>query len=117
MAGPVPSPPQLPWTERSGAVRIRVHVQPRSSRSRLVGVHAGSLKVQLHAPPADGAANQELIRLLADCLGVAKGSVRILQGLTARDKLVEVETGSPGRLIQRLRGVLGISVDNQGGGD
>lgn len=109
-----------PWSESERGLRIRVRVQPRSSRSRVTGVHAGALKVQVNSPPADGAANQELVRLLASWLGVAKSAVTIVRGRSGRDKLVEVASSSPQALGERLAGALAgsaaaVSVDNDTG--
>ena len=72
-------------------VRFSVHVQPRASQTEVAGVHGTALKVRLHAPPVDGAANDELIAFLAAELGVPKRSVRILAGLSSREKTVEIE--------------------------
>jgi uncharacterized protein (TIGR00251 family) len=58
-----------------GSVTIDVRVIPRASRSEVVGLHDGALKVRLAAPPVDGAANAELIKLLAKKFGVAKSEV------------------------------------------
>jgi uncharacterized protein (TIGR00251 family) len=63
-------------------IRIRVHVQPRASRSEIVGVHGDALKVRLLAPPVDGAANAALVALLADRLGISERAVRIVSGAT-----------------------------------
>ena len=86
---------------RGGAVRFAVRVQPRSSRNAIEGVLGGALKVRLTAPPVDGAANEALIALLADELGVAKRAVRIVGGETGRNKIVEVE-GVTAESIERL---------------
>ena len=74
-----------------GAVRFGVRVQPRSSRTEVAGVHAGALKVRLHAPPVDGAANEALVAFLAEALGVPRRQVRIVAGASSRAKVVEVE--------------------------
>lgn len=71
-------------------VRFAVRVQPRASRTSIEGVHGGALKVRLNAPPVDGAANDALVALLADALGVPKRAVRIVAGESARSKIVEV---------------------------
>ena len=71
-------------------VRVSVHVQPRASRSEIIGQHGAALKVRLQAPPVDGAANEALVHLLADSLGVPRGSVRVVAGVTSRTKTVEV---------------------------
>lgn len=76
-------------------VRFRVHVQPRASRTEIVGRHGAALKVRLHAPPVDGAANDELISFLAKALGVSRRAVRIVSGQSSRGKTVEVEGVSP----------------------
>jgi uncharacterized protein (TIGR00251 family) len=76
---------------RDGAVRLTVHVQPRASRSEIVGLHGAALKVRLQAPPVDGAANAALVALLADRLGVPRRAVRIVAGATSRSKTVEIE--------------------------
>lgn len=70
---------------------MHVHVQPRASRSEVVGTHGAALKVRLLAPPVDGAANEALVSLLAQELGVPRRAVRIVQGATSRAKIVEIE--------------------------
>ena len=77
-------------TPRDGAVRFSVRVQPRSSRSGLDGVHGDALRVRVQSPPVEGAANEAVVAVLADALGVPKGSVRLVSGATSRSKVVEV---------------------------
>ena len=70
--------------ERQGSgVRFRVRLQPRASRDEIAGVHGGALKIRLHAPPVDGAANEALV--------APRRAIRIVTGATSRTKLVEVE--------------------------
>ncbi|HET9799063.1 MAG TPA: DUF167 domain-containing protein [Gemmatimonadaceae bacterium] len=76
---------------RGGAVRVAVHVQPRASRSEIVGLHGAALKVRLQAPPVDGAANDALIALLAERLGVPRRAVRVVAGAASRAKTVEID--------------------------
>ena len=81
----------MAWLEElDGGVRIRVRVQPRASRTEVVGEHDGALRIRIAAPPVDGEANAELVRFLAKRLGVAKSRVRIVAGETGRMKSVEV---------------------------
>ena len=82
--------PELTVTEQDGAVRFSVRVQPRSSRRDIVGLHGTSLKICVHAPPVDGAANDEVIDVLADALKVPRRNVRIVSGDGSRNKVVEV---------------------------
>ena len=85
----------------AGGVRFTVRVQPRASRSEVCGVHGDALKVRLAAPPVDGAANDALLALLADELGVARRSVRIVSGLASRTKVIQVD-GIESGPIERL---------------
>jgi uncharacterized protein len=61
----------------------------------------GVLRVRVAAPPIEGAANQALLRLLADELGVARRSVRLVAGAAGRQKLVVVEGISPEEVLSR----------------
>jgi len=81
---------------------ITVRVIPRAGRSELAGTRDGSLLVRLHAPPVDGAANVELIALLADILGVPRRDVTITSGATSRRKRVKVVGITADRAASRL---------------
>ena len=75
------------WYEVRGQdCLLRVRVQPRSSREGIDGVRNGRLRVRVCSPPADGAANESLIRLLAHALGVPKTHISLLRGAKNRDK-------------------------------
>jgi uncharacterized protein (TIGR00251 family) len=89
-AGARSRPPLSPLAAASDGVRLRVRVQPRASRSELMGVRGDELKVRVAAPPMDGAANEALVRLLADRIGVAPSSVTIRGGAWSRSKTVVV---------------------------
>ncbi len=68
------------------SVEFKVRVIPRASRTEIVGLIEGALKVRLKAPPVDGAANEELVKFLSKKLGVAKGNVEIIAGQTSKIK-------------------------------
>ena len=87
--------------ERSGAVRFSVRVQPRNARSAVAGVHAGALKVKLQAAPVDGAANEELLTLLAEWLDVPARAVAIVSGANSRAKFVEISGVSADQVRRR----------------
>jgi uncharacterized protein (TIGR00251 family) len=70
---------------------IDVRVIPRASKSGIAGMRGDAVLVRLHAAPVDGAANAELIEVLADALGVPKRAVSIVAGERARQKRVRVE--------------------------
>ena len=71
--------------------KVTLHIVPRAKSTEIAGVHGDAVRVRVAAPPADGAANTELLRFLADRLGVPKGKVRIVAGALGRRKVIEVE--------------------------
>ena len=87
-------------------VRFAVQVQPRASRTEIVGVHGDALKVRVAAPPVDGAANEELSRHLAKQLGIAASAVQVVGGATGRRKIVQVEGITTDQARTRLLGKL-----------
>ncbi|WP_394824275.1 DUF167 domain-containing protein [Pendulispora albinea] len=90
-------------TTADGVARFAVHARPRAQRSAIASVRDGVLDVRIAAPPADGLANQELLRFLAEVLGVGRQSVRLARGASSREKLVEVTGLSPSEIERRLR--------------
>ena len=91
---------------RSGGVELDLVVQPRASRSVLVGVHGGRLKVSLAAPPVDGEANAALVELLSSLLSVPKRAVLLLRGESGRRKTVVIEGADVEALRVAFAGVL-----------
>ena len=75
---------------KDGALILHVRVQPRSSKCAIVGVEDETLKVKLTAPPAEGEANEQLIKLLSKELGVPKSNIQIIRGETSRNKTLEI---------------------------
>ncbi len=76
--------------EGAGGAVLELLVQPRASRTRVVGEHDGRLKIQLAAPPVDGEANAALLAFLADALSVKRADVALLAGETGRRKRVRI---------------------------
>lgn len=83
-------------------VAIWVHVQPRASRTECSGIHGQALKIRVAAPPADGAANNELCRFLARSCEVPLNAIRILSGAGGRQKRVLVKGRSVEQLCKRF---------------
>ncbi len=92
----------LKITEREGAVRFAVRVQPRSSRTGIDGMRGDAVRVRVAAPPVDGAANEAVIEVLAESLGVPKRSIEIVSGATSRNKVVQVSGMSAEQLRSRI---------------
>jgi len=72
-------------------VVLSVRVVPRAARSGLAGMRDGALLVRLTSPPVEGAANAELIEVMAKALGVAKRAVSIVSGERGRLKRVRID--------------------------
>jgi uncharacterized protein len=69
-------------------VYLHVKVQPRASQNQVDGPLGDELKIRITAPPVDAAANEALVRFLADALGCARGAVQIVRGQTSRHKVL-----------------------------
>lgn len=84
---------EMPYLTLStdGTVLLRLHVQPKASKSRIVGLHDSCLKLAVAAPPVEGKANKEVVKFLAAILGVPARDVTVRSGIQARRKLVAVK--------------------------
>lgn len=71
-------------------MRIYVKVTPRSSQRKVEKISEGEYKVHLNSAPVEGAANKELIELLADHFNVAKSRINIVGGKSTRVKMVDI---------------------------
>lgn len=84
---------------------LRVRVQPRASRSEIVGWRAdGVLSVRVAAPPVEGRANAAVAALLAGALDLRPSAVTVERGARGRDKLVRVEGVTLEEIRRRITG-------------
>ena len=79
----------LPYSKAKDGIIIEVKVDPRSSRNEIVGVVDKTVRIKLTAPPVEGAANEQLIKLLAERFDIRKSDVIIMKGESSRHKLVK----------------------------
>jgi len=79
-----------------------VRVKPRAKTSRVVRAEGISIDVALAAPPVDGKANDELLRVLSEALGVPRSALEIVRGASSRRKVVEVHGVSEAEVVARL---------------
>ena len=91
--------------EGDAPVRFSVRLTPRGGADRVDGVVDGVLRARVAAPAVDGAANQALLRLLADVLDVPRRDVRLVTGTTARTKVIAVAGVGVERLLERWPGL------------
>lgn len=83
-----------------------MHAQPGARRTEVAGLHGGSLKVRLAAPPVEGKANAALVEFIAAALGVPRRLVKVTRGETSREKVLLVADAAcdPARLLRPDRG-------------
>src|SRR5512135_3904161 len=85
-------PMNLPAFMRvSGAdVCLAIKLQPRASKNEIGEALGNELKIKVTAPPVDAAANEALVRLLAEVLDCPRGAVQLARGHTSRHKQLVV---------------------------
>jgi len=83
-------------------VQLTVRVIPRASKPGIAGTRDGALLVRLQSRPIEGAANAELIEILAKALHVPRGSISIIAGERSRQKRVRIEGVSEDDVNTRL---------------
>ncbi len=81
---------------------LRVKVQPRASRSEIGEVLGQELKIKITAPPVDSAANEALVRFLAEVLGCPRGAVQLVRGPTSRHKVIAIRGMKADEVAARL---------------
>ena len=87
-----------------GGSALPVKVVPRASKNEIVGIGPdGALKIRVTAPPVEGAANEAVIELLAQVLGIPKSNIDIVAGLTNTSKLVSLIGINPAQVDERLK--------------
>jgi len=82
---------EMPFQRSKKGVTLKIKVEPRSSRKGISGVVGDAIKIKVNAPPVGGAANEELIEVLSEEFGIKKTSIKILRGISSRNKVVEIE--------------------------
>ena len=66
---------------------LAVRAQPGAKKNGVIGEHQGALKVAVTAPAEDGRANEALVEVLKDWLGVRRSELELLTGRTNRNKV------------------------------
>jgi uncharacterized protein (TIGR00251 family) len=92
---------------RDGCV-LTLWVRPGASRAGVTGLHGAALGVRVTAPPARGAANREVLAVVAAALGVRPGDLALEAGAGGRQKRVRVRTLSVEEVRARLAPVLSV---------
>ena len=90
------------FTQRDRTLTFAVRVVPRASRSEFTGEHDGALRVRIAAPALEGAANRELLRLLAKSFQLPQSAVEIVSGNSSKNKVVRIHGADAAKLGQLL---------------
>jgi uncharacterized protein (TIGR00251 family) len=85
---------------------LNVKVVPGASRDRLAGRYGDGVKVQVSAPPEKGKANDAVIKVIADALGLRAGDVVLLRGHSTPRKTLQINSLDQTTLEDRLREIL-----------
>lgn len=85
---------------------MAVHVQPKSSRDAVCGLHGERLKIALTSPPVDGKANKALLLFVASFLKTAKSNLELQSGLSSRKKVVKIKNLTYKEVSERLGNIL-----------
>ncbi|QIM69711.1 DUF167 family protein YggU [Basfia succiniciproducens] len=67
-------------------LRLRIFLQPKASRDKIIGIHDDELKIAITAPPVDGAANAHLLKYLSKAFKVPKSAIILEKGELNRHK-------------------------------
>jgi uncharacterized protein (TIGR00251 family) len=89
-------------TTTAAGICLAVKLQPRASKNEIGPSQGNEIKIRVTAPPVEGAANEALIRFLAETLGCARSAVRIVRGQSSRHKTVAVAGVSAAEARARL---------------
>ncbi len=71
-------------------MKIFVRVKPRARQKKIEKVGKNQYVVSVKEPPQEGKANYALIKALSEYFGVSQTQIKILRGLTSRQKCVEI---------------------------
>lgn len=73
-------------------MKIKIYIQPNSKKSGYAGLYDGIPKLKITAPPVDGAANSEIIKIFSKLLNIPKSDIIISSGQASRLKILDINT-------------------------
>jgi hypothetical protein len=81
---------------------LAVKARPGAKKNAVLGEENGMVRISVTAPPEDGRANEALIELLRDWLGVKRSQIELLKGQTSREKAFLIRGMTAEALSQQL---------------
>jgi uncharacterized protein (TIGR00251 family) len=89
-------------SEKPEGCLLKCWIQPRSSRSTIIGIHGDALKIALTAPPVDGKANKELLKFMAKYFKLPQRGIQITAGESSRSKTILINGLNKDIIIQKF---------------
>jgi len=90
--------------ETSAGTLLAIKLQPRASKNEIGAPLGGELKIKVTAPPVDAAANEALVKFLAEKLDCPRGKVELIRGHTSRHKTILLHGFKPEKVLPKLSG-------------
>jgi uncharacterized protein (TIGR00251 family) len=81
---------------------LSVRAQPGARKNAVIGEHGGALKIAVMAPPEDGRANEALVDLIREWLGLKRSQVELAAGKTSRNKQFLIRGLTPDELAKQV---------------
>ena len=85
---------------------IKVKIIPGSSKNKIIGIYADTLKIAITSPPVEGKANKKCISYLSKHFDIAKSKIEILSGKNSRNKLIKIYDISQSVFLEKLEKVV-----------
>ena len=87
---------------QADGVLLSVKLQPRASANEIGDALGSELRIKVTAPPVDAAANEALVKLLAQQLDCPRNRVELLRGHTSRHKTLKLYGLAAEAVLRRL---------------
>jgi hypothetical protein len=87
---------------QADGVLLSVKLQPRASANEIGDALGSELRIKVTAPPVDAAANEALVKLLAQQLDCPRNRVELLRGHTSRHKTIKLHGLAAEAVLSRL---------------
>jgi uncharacterized protein (TIGR00251 family) len=88
--------------DHPGGALLSVKAQPRASSNEIGEAMGAELKIKITAPPVDSAANEALVRFLAETLDCSKNRVELVRGGASRHKTIQIRGMTAAEVAARL---------------
>ncbi len=82
--------------------KFQVHISPNAHSNSIKIREDGTLHIYVNAPPEKGKANEKLITILSDWLGISKKEIQIVQGHSSKSKLLEIPDEFKLKFLQKI---------------